>query len=80
MTPAPEGSPWRGLATYANLGTTLFACVAVGLGAGYAADRWLGTEPWLILVGLCLGIAAAGMNLVRAIRMLNRMDEDDGTT
>ena len=55
-----------------NLGTTLFGCVIVGLGLGYAADRWLGTAPWLLLVGLGFGIAAAAVNFVRALRALNR--------
>ena len=44
------------------LGTMLFACVAIGLAAGYFADRWLGTQPWLVLVGLAFGIAAAAVN------------------
>jgi F0F1-type ATP synthase assembly protein I len=55
-----------------HLGTMLFACVAVGLGLGYAADHWLGTAPWLILIGLGFGIAAAAVNFVRALRALNR--------
>lgn len=55
-----------------SLGTVLFACVAVGLALGYFADRWLGTAPWLTLVGLGFGIAAAAVNFVRALRALNR--------
>ena len=60
-----------------SLGTMLFACVAVGLGVGYFADRWLGTQPWLLLTGLGFGIAAAGVNFYRTIKALNRMDESD---
>ena len=56
----------------------LFACVAVGLGVGYFADRWLGTQPWLLLVGLGFGIAAASVNFYRTIKTLNRMDQSDG--
>ena len=61
-----------------SLGTMLFACVAVGLGSGYFADRLLGTQPWLLLIGLALGIAAAGVNFYRTIKALNRMDQSDG--
>jgi ATP synthase protein I len=61
-----------------SLGTMLFGCVAVGLAVGYFADRWLGTQPWLLLVGLGLGIAAAGVNFYRTIKALNRMDQSDG--
>ena len=75
MAPAGDGSSWRGVATVANIGTTIFACVAVGLALGYAGDRWLGTTPWLLLVGLAFGLAAAGLNFYRAIKMLNRADD-----
>jgi len=60
------------------LGTMLFACVAVGLAAGYFADRWLGTEPWLVLVGLAFGIAAAAVNFFRTIKTLNETDRSNG--
>ena len=60
------------------LGTMLFACVAVGLAAGYFADRWLGTQPWLVLVGLAFGIAAAAVNFFRTIKTLNETDRSNG--
>ena len=63
-----------------SLGTMLFACVAVGLGLGFLADRWLGTQPWLLLIGLALGIAAAGVNFYRTIKTLNGMDQSDGSS
>jgi F0F1-type ATP synthase assembly protein I len=59
----------------AALGTTIFACVAIGFGAGYLADRWLETQPWFALLGFGLGVGAAALNLVRAIRALNRMED-----
>ena len=74
MTPGDRPSWGQGMAV-AALGTTIFACVAIGFGAGYLADRWLGTQPWLSLVGFGLGVAAAALNLVRAIRALNRMED-----
>lgn len=76
MAPGMDRSSWRGIATYAQLGTTLFACVIVGLAAGYFADRWLGTQPWLLLLGLGFGIAAAAWNLYRVLVMMNRMDDE----
>ena len=75
MAPGMDRSSWRGIATYAQLGTTLFACVIIGLTGGYFADRWLGTQPWLLLIGLGFGIAAAAWNLYRALVALNRMNE-----
>lgn len=61
-----------------SLGTQVFSCVVVGLGGGYVADRWLGTQPWFLLIGLGLGIAAAGVNFYRTIKTLNRMDQSNG--
>jgi ATP synthase protein I len=79
MTPSSSGSSWQQALRYANLGTTVFACVAVGLGGGYALDRWLGTQPWLLLVGLGFGIAAAGWTFYRALKELIQASEtDDG--
>ncbi|MGH7366039.1 MAG: AtpZ/AtpI family protein [Candidatus Rokuibacteriota bacterium] len=55
----------------------LFACVAIGLAAGYFADDWLGTSPWLLLIGLGLGIAAAGVNFYRTIKALNEQNGNE---
>ena len=77
MAPAEQG-PSRGqTAQLVNLGTLLFACVAVGLAVGYFADRWLGTGPWLLLVGLGLGIAAAATNFYKTIKRLNEQDGNE---
>lgn len=74
-----SGDPRSGqTAQLVSLGTLLFACVAVGLAVGYFADRWLGTQPWLLLVGLGFGIAAAGVNFYRTLKTLNRMDQHEG--
>jgi ATP synthase protein I len=77
MAPA-EREPTRGqTAQLVNLGTLLFACVAVGMAIGYVGDRWLGTGPWLLLIGLAFGIVAAGVNLYRTIKALNEQDGND---
>jgi ATP synthase protein I len=77
MAPAERGPSRSQTAQLVNLGTLLFACVAIGLAAGYFADRWLGTSPWLLLVGLALGIGAAGVNFYRTIKTLNEQDGND---
>ena len=75
MAPGMDRSSWRGVASFAQLGTVLFGCVVIGMALGYFADRWLGTQPWLLLVGLGFGIAAAAVNFSRALRALNRMND-----
>jgi ATP synthase protein I len=77
MAPEERGPSRSQTAQLVNLGTLLFACVAVGLAAGYFADRWIGTSPWLLLIGLALGIGAAGVNLYRTIKTLNESNRDD---
>jgi ATP synthase protein I len=32
---------------------------------GYLADRWLGTDPWLVVVGIVLGSYSGFMNMWR---------------
>lgn len=79
MAPGSDRSSWGQAFRYANLGTTVFACVAIGLAAGYGADQWLGTQPWLLLTGLGLGIAAAARTFYRALKDLTQgEDTDDG--
>jgi ATP synthase protein I len=77
MAPAEDRPSRSQTAQLVNLGTMLFACVAVGLAAGYFADRWLGTGPWLLLIGLALGIAAAGVNFYRTIKTLNEQNGNE---
>jgi ATP synthase protein I len=77
MAPAEKGPSRSQTAQLVNLGTLLFACVAIGLAAGYFADRFIGTSPWLLLVGLALGIAAAGVNFYRTIKTLSEQDRNE---
>jgi ATP synthase protein I len=77
---APGGDPgFKSLGEVASIGITMVAATMIGLGAGYYGDRWLGTSPWLMLVGLLLGIAAGFVNLFRSAKAAERkLDEPDG--
>ena len=44
---------------------TLFASVASFCGLGWLLDKWLGTEPWLLIAGIVLGSAAGLYEFVR---------------
>ena len=50
----------------------LFAAVVGGLIVGWLLDRWLGTGPWLLVVGLVLGAAAGFYEFIRATSRLNQ--------
>jgi F0F1-type ATP synthase assembly protein I len=41
----------------------LLAGILVWGGLGWLADRWLGTDPWLLAIGIMLGFAG-GMVLI----------------
>jgi len=50
---------------------SLFAAVVSGMLVGWLLDRWLGTKPWLLVVGLVLGAAAGFYQFVRASSRLS---------
>jgi ATP synthase protein I len=52
----------------ASVGITLVMATVIGLAGGYYADRWLGTAPWLTMLGLGIGIVAGFVNQFRATR------------
>jgi ATP synthase protein I len=58
----------RRLAELTSVGLILPSSIAVGLFFGYFLDRWLGTEPWLLLTFTVLGIASGLLSLFRALR------------
>lgn len=72
MAPDEEPSSWKALAELSTVGIALVLATVIGLAAGYYADRWLGTSPWLLLLGLGLGIAAGFVSLFRAVKAAER--------
>ncbi|MGH7356697.1 MAG: AtpZ/AtpI family protein [Candidatus Rokuibacteriota bacterium] len=78
MAPSGEPSTWKALGELSSIGITLVAATVIGLGAGYYADRWLGTKPWLTVIGLVLGIVAGFVNLFRSVnKAAQGMDDSD---
>ena len=62
----------RAVGVGVRIAVELLSGLLVGLGVGYALDRWLGTRPWLMLAFLVLGSAAGFMNVLRAVRSLEQ--------
>src|SRR5690606_3705995 len=60
-----------------SVGIELGISVGIGLLVGYYLDRWLGTEPWLMLLWLGFGLAAGFRGVFRAVRQADRAAEDD---
>jgi ATP synthase protein I len=60
----------RPLGVLSGVGLTLVVATVLGLWGGYVLDGWLGTTPWLTLLGLLFGIAAGFVNLFRATGLM----------
>jgi len=50
---------------------SLFAAVVAGLILGWLLDRWLGTQPWLLLTGIVLGSVAGLYEFIRSSSKLS---------
>ena len=77
MAPPGEPNAWKALGELSTIGMTLVIATVIGLAGGYYLDRWLGTSPWLTLIGLLFGIAAGFVNLFRTVNRAGR-NIDDG--
>jgi len=64
---------WRAALRSAAVGWEIVAELAIGYGMGWGLDRWLGTRPWLAIVGTLFGVAAAVRTLVRVVREYKAM-------
>ena len=52
-------------------GLVLFSSVVAFCGAGWLLDRWLGTKPWLLVVGIVLGSIAGFYQFIRLTSKLS---------
>lgn len=66
---------FKSLFSYSALGIEMGLCVAIGFAAGYYLDRYFGTNPYLTLIFVFFGIAAAFRAVYRAYKEGLRDDE-----
>jgi ATP synthase protein I len=76
MAQSGDQGTWKALGELSSIGLTLVIATVIGLVGGYYADRLLGTSPWLLLLGLGLGIAAGFVNLFRSVNRADRELDD----
>jgi ATP synthase protein I len=77
MAQPGEKSAWSALAELSSVGFAMVLATVIGLIGGYYLDQWLGTKPWLLLLGLGFGIAAGFVIFFRSVNRANR--ELDGS-
>jgi ATP synthase protein I len=83
--PAREARPPDALRAYSSgmseagpylvIGVQIAGSMGVFIAAGYFADRWLGTSPWLLMLGAVLGMVAFVATLVRTTNELNAREK-----
>jgi F0F1-type ATP synthase assembly protein I len=63
-----------------SVGLEIGLSVAIGALGGYWLDEKLSTGPWLTLVGLLFGVAAAAKRVIEITRLLSREEKrrDEG--
>jgi ATP synthase protein I len=76
MAQSGDQGTWKALGELSSIGLALVIATVIGLVGGYYADRLLGTSPWLLLLGLGLGIAAGFVNLFRSVNRADRELDD----
>jgi ATP synthase protein I len=76
MAQPGEKSAWSALAELSSVGVAMVLATVIGLAGGYFLDRWLGTKPWLLLIGLGFGIAAGFVIFFRSVNRANRELDD----
>jgi len=70
-----SGSKWGSQLRLSTVGLSLAIAVGIGAVGGRYLDDYLGTEPWLTILGVLLGSAAGFRQLFREIRQ--SADSDD---
>lgn len=54
---------WQAIGAASGIGCSVVVSLLVCIGAGIFLDQWLGTTPIMVLIGMVLGMIAAGYSL-----------------
>ncbi len=70
-----KAAQYRKLSLLSTVGLMFPSSIGVGIAIGYFLDRWLGTQPWLLMLFALLGIAAGFVNLFRVVSKFDNNDD-----
>lgn len=70
-SPIPDQQDLRVIGVATGLGCSIVAALVVCIGGGVFLDRQFGTTPVLTLIGVALGLAAAGYQLWELTKLGN---------
>lgn len=65
---------WQAIGAASGIGCTIVVSLLVCIGGGVLLDRWLGTTPAMVLLGMVAGMIAAGYALYE-LAVLSRPDK-----
>ena len=63
---------WQMVGLASGLGCSVVTSLLLCIGAGILIDRWLGTDPIGVLVGVALGMVAAGYSFYELVKVSSR--------
>lgn len=61
-------NPWKAIGLVSMIGADLAICIIAGVLFGQYLDGWLHTAPWLMIVGLFLGLGVGIVSVYQMIR------------
>ena len=67
----------RSLLSYSSLGLEMGLSVAIGIGIGYFLDAYFKTSPYLTIIFMFFGIAAAFKTIFLLLRKIEREEKRD---
>src|SRR4051812_39077137 len=60
-----------------SVGLEMGLSVTIGLVVGIYMDKWLGTQPWMMLLWLVLGLGSAFRGVFRAVNRVDKAARDE---
>lgn len=66
---------FREAAPYLGLGMQIAASMALFVGGGYLLDQWLGTLPWMTVLGAVVGLVGVIALIVRVSQDMSKKSE-----
>ena len=73
----PTENPLLTYGRYGALGFEFAGAVLAGIFAGRYADSYLGTTPWLLILGAVAGMTGAVYRLIVVLQQLSHRGHDD---
>ena len=77
LSPKKQGDSYGPASMYLVVPGLLIAAPLIGYVIGHWADGKLGTDPYLMIVGLVMGFVAAGREIFKLVQKVQAMEDKD---